>query len=227
MPAPPAGPARLSCSVSRRAVEPNPHVPRLTPIRNPRCARRVGGCGAGTGVSNNDGLQSHIADLQSLLAAIAASPIVVPAPKVRATSPTGASASRRHRHRHSRLASLARAAIGGAFLSLPDIIDRSRRPSRRAVTYSCAPLTRLELDLSPGAGPTGMDTDELLSRFAVALGIGLLIGLERGWRARDEKPGSRAAGIPHLCHYRACSAASSGALAHGRWAAPRPRAAAR
>lgn len=40
-----------------------------------------------------------------------------------------------------------------------------------------------------------MDTDELLSRFAVALGIGLLIGLERGWRARDEKPGSRAAGF--------------------------------
>jgi uncharacterized membrane protein (DUF4010 family) len=40
-----------------------------------------------------------------------------------------------------------------------------------------------------------LDTEELLSRFAVALGIGLLIGLERGWRARDEKPGSRAAGF--------------------------------
>jgi uncharacterized membrane protein (DUF4010 family) len=40
-----------------------------------------------------------------------------------------------------------------------------------------------------------MDTDELLSRFAVALGIGLLIGLERGWRSREEKPGSRAAGF--------------------------------
>jgi uncharacterized membrane protein (DUF4010 family) len=40
-----------------------------------------------------------------------------------------------------------------------------------------------------------MDTDELLSRFAVALGIGLLIGLERGWRARDDKPGSRTAGV--------------------------------
>src|SRR5262245_14428566 len=40
-----------------------------------------------------------------------------------------------------------------------------------------------------------MDTEELLSRFAVALGIGLLIGLERGWRARDEQPGSRAAGF--------------------------------
>jgi len=40
-----------------------------------------------------------------------------------------------------------------------------------------------------------MDTDELLSRFAVALGIGLLIGLERGWHSRDERPGSRAAGF--------------------------------
>src|SRR5262245_22150003 len=40
-----------------------------------------------------------------------------------------------------------------------------------------------------------MDTEELLSRFAVALGIGLLIGLERGWQARDEKPGSRTAGF--------------------------------
>ncbi|MPZ37685.1 MAG: DUF4010 domain-containing protein [Rhizobiales bacterium] len=40
-----------------------------------------------------------------------------------------------------------------------------------------------------------MHTEELLSRFAVALGIGLLIGLERGWRARDEKPGSRTAGF--------------------------------
>ena len=40
-----------------------------------------------------------------------------------------------------------------------------------------------------------MDIQELLSRFAVALGIGLLIGLERGWRAREAKPGSRTAGI--------------------------------
>ena len=40
-----------------------------------------------------------------------------------------------------------------------------------------------------------MDTEELLSRFAVALGIGLLIGLERGWRTREEQPGSRTAGI--------------------------------
>lgn len=40
-----------------------------------------------------------------------------------------------------------------------------------------------------------MSTNELLYRFATALAIGLLIGLERGWRDRDEKPGQRAAGI--------------------------------
>jgi uncharacterized membrane protein (DUF4010 family) len=40
-----------------------------------------------------------------------------------------------------------------------------------------------------------MDTEELISRFAVALGIGLLIGLERGWRTREAEAGSRTAGI--------------------------------
>lgn len=40
-----------------------------------------------------------------------------------------------------------------------------------------------------------MNLDELLSRFAVALGIGLLIGLERGWKSRDDRPGSRTAGL--------------------------------
>jgi uncharacterized membrane protein (DUF4010 family) len=40
-----------------------------------------------------------------------------------------------------------------------------------------------------------MDIEELISRFAVALGIGLLIGLERGWRTREAEPGSRTAGI--------------------------------
>ena len=40
-----------------------------------------------------------------------------------------------------------------------------------------------------------MDLQELISRLAVALGIGLLIGLERGWRRRQASPGSRAAGI--------------------------------
>jgi uncharacterized membrane protein (DUF4010 family) len=35
----------------------------------------------------------------------------------------------------------------------------------------------------------------LLSRVALAFGIGLLIGLERGWRTRDAQPGSRTAGV--------------------------------
>jgi uncharacterized membrane protein (DUF4010 family) len=40
-----------------------------------------------------------------------------------------------------------------------------------------------------------MDLQDLISRLALALGIGLLIGLERGWRTRGARPGSRAAGI--------------------------------
>ena len=40
-----------------------------------------------------------------------------------------------------------------------------------------------------------MEFQDLMSRFAVALGIGLLIGLERGWRLREERAGSRTAGI--------------------------------
>ncbi len=40
-----------------------------------------------------------------------------------------------------------------------------------------------------------MDTVALFSHFAVALGIGLLIGLERGWTKRAERAGGRAAGI--------------------------------
>jgi uncharacterized membrane protein (DUF4010 family) len=40
-----------------------------------------------------------------------------------------------------------------------------------------------------------MDIDHLLSRLAVALGVGLLIGLERGWKTRDVQGGRRAAGI--------------------------------
>lgn len=58
-----------------------------------------------------------------------------------------------------------------------------------------------------------MDTDELLSRFAVALGIGLLIGLERGWRTRDEPPGSRAAGFRTFA-ISALLGGVVGALAH-------------
>jgi uncharacterized membrane protein (DUF4010 family) len=39
------------------------------------------------------------------------------------------------------------------------------------------------------------DVETLLSRAALACGIGLLIGLERGWRTRDAMPGSRTAGV--------------------------------
>lgn len=40
-----------------------------------------------------------------------------------------------------------------------------------------------------------MDVADLMSHFAVALGIGMLIGVERGWRTREEQSGSRTAGI--------------------------------
>jgi MgtC family len=40
-----------------------------------------------------------------------------------------------------------------------------------------------------------MEVEQLVSRIALALGIGLLIGLERGWRTREAESGSRAAGI--------------------------------
>jgi uncharacterized membrane protein (DUF4010 family) len=40
-----------------------------------------------------------------------------------------------------------------------------------------------------------MDFEYLLSRVALALGIGLLIGLERGWRTREIESGHRTAGI--------------------------------
>lgn len=40
-----------------------------------------------------------------------------------------------------------------------------------------------------------MDGADLIQRAALALGIGLLFGVERGWRSRDEPGGTRAAGI--------------------------------
>jgi len=40
-----------------------------------------------------------------------------------------------------------------------------------------------------------MDTLELFQRLSLALAIGLLIGLERGWRSRAEPEGERAAGL--------------------------------
>jgi uncharacterized membrane protein (DUF4010 family) len=39
------------------------------------------------------------------------------------------------------------------------------------------------------------EVEGLMSRMALACGIGLLIGLERGWRTRDASPGSRTAGV--------------------------------
>lgn len=40
-----------------------------------------------------------------------------------------------------------------------------------------------------------MDTLELFQRLAAALAIGLLVGLERGWKYRDEAEGERTAGL--------------------------------
>jgi uncharacterized membrane protein (DUF4010 family) len=37
--------------------------------------------------------------------------------------------------------------------------------------------------------------EELLSRIALSFGIGLLLGLERGWASREATPGNRAAGV--------------------------------
>ncbi len=40
-----------------------------------------------------------------------------------------------------------------------------------------------------------MDTLAILQRLFLALAIGLLVGVERGWQERDGKEGSRAAGV--------------------------------
>jgi len=40
-----------------------------------------------------------------------------------------------------------------------------------------------------------MDTFELIERLGVALAIGLVIGIERGWKQREEPEGDRAAGL--------------------------------
>jgi uncharacterized membrane protein (DUF4010 family) len=62
----------------------------------------------------------------------------------------------------------------------------------------CIDLQPVELSLIPiNVGECGrpMNFEHLLSRIALALGIGLLIGLERGWRTREAEAGSRTAGI--------------------------------
>src|SRR5436190_21239618 len=52
---------------------------------------------------------------------------------------------------------------------------------------------------APSATPAwrieGMDTLDLYQRLALALAIGLLVGVERGWRERDQGEGTRTAGI--------------------------------
>ena len=40
-----------------------------------------------------------------------------------------------------------------------------------------------------------MDQEELFRRLAIALAIGLLIGLERGWQTRQESDHQRTAGL--------------------------------
>jgi uncharacterized membrane protein YhiD involved in acid resistance len=40
-----------------------------------------------------------------------------------------------------------------------------------------------------------MEQEELFRRLAVALAIGLLVGLERGWRTREESDHQRTAGL--------------------------------
>ena len=42
-----------------------------------------------------------------------------------------------------------------------------------------------------------MEIEQLLSRLAVALGIGLLIGLERGWKTREVERGDRTGTVRH------------------------------
>lgn len=55
-----------------------------------------------------------------------------------------------------------------------------------------------------------MDTLELFQRLGVALAIGFLIGLERGWKSRNEPEGNRAAGLRTL---------TLGGLLGGLWGA--------
>jgi hypothetical protein len=43
-----------------------------------------------------------------------------------------------------------------------------------------------------------MDTYQLIQRLAVALAIGLIIGIERGWKKRSEPEGERVAGLRTL-----------------------------
>lgn len=63
-----------------------------------------------------------------------------------------------------------------------------------------------------------MDTYQLIQRLAVALAIGLIIGIERGWKQRAEPEGERAAGLRTLA-LAGLLGGVWGALAHaaGAW----------
>ncbi|MGL4497400.1 MAG: MgtC/SapB family protein, partial [Beijerinckiaceae bacterium] len=51
-----------------------------------------------------------------------------------------------------------------------------------------------------------------IARFAIALAIGLIVGVERGWRERDQQPGQRTAGVRTFTLI-GCLGAVAGALA--------------
>src|SRR5262245_58139552 len=48
---------------------------------------------------------------------------------------------------------------------------------------------------APAATQEAIDAAELFQRLGLALAIGLIIGIERGWREREGAPGSRTAGV--------------------------------
>lgn len=74
------------------------------------------------------------------------------------------------------------------------------RPFGTATSFQ--PASRPAGRLGAGfAGISVMDIDQPLYRIAVALGIGLLIGLERGWKTREVTPGTRAAGVRTFALY--------------------------
>lgn len=62
-----------------------------------------------------------------------------------------------------------------------------------------------------------MTIDDLLLRLTIALGIGLLVGVERGWKTRTMTPGSRAAGIRT---FTLCGLLGGVIAALGQWAGP-------
>src|SRR5205814_9155980 len=63
---------------------------------------------------------------------------------------------------------------------------------RRPGVCRCAPVS---LQFERGSGKNRLDIGDLFQRLGLALAIGLLVGLERGWRERNQGEGGRAAGI--------------------------------